>query len=157
MAACAGIYLADRHTGGCNALRVVIGLLIPFDHRKSEFAAHSAQGSFQNTRLAGTGRADQVENKNALVFEQGAVEGGQFVVLGQNILFYCYYGTFTFVMIVCVVSMIMTVSGFVPAYMIVAVIERILGAAAAGCAHNGFSGNGITGRNGFRRTGCVNS
>jgi hypothetical protein len=87
MAAGAGVDLAHWNPRSGNALGIIVSLLVPFNDGKAEFLRQVTQGPFEQRRLAGAGGADQVQDKNPLLFEQGAVEAGQAVVLGKNILF----------------------------------------------------------------------
>jgi len=87
MTAGAGIDLPYRDTGGGDAPGIVVGLLVPFDDGKAQFVRQVAQSPFKQRGLAGTGRTDQIQDKDPLVFEQGTVETGQAVVFAENILF----------------------------------------------------------------------
>jgi hypothetical protein len=82
----AGVDLAHRNPGGGDASGVVIGLLIPFNDGTAEFYGQISERAFQQGCLAGTWRTDQIQNKNAFVFEQGAVKTGKAVVFAKDIL-----------------------------------------------------------------------
>src|SRR6266704_2340597 len=87
MASGAGVDLAHRNPRSGDAPGVVIGLLITFDDGEAELLRQVMQGTFEQGRLAGTGRADQVQDENSLFLEQGAVKTGQTVVFTQNVFF----------------------------------------------------------------------
>jgi hypothetical protein len=82
-----GIDLLDRHTGGGDPTGIVIGLLITLNHRAAVLAGQVTQGPLQQRGLAGTGGRDQIQHQDSLLLKQGAIKGGQPVVLGQDILF----------------------------------------------------------------------
>ena len=80
-----GVDLLDRGAGGGDPDRIVVGLLVPFDHRRGKAAGQVLQGPLQDGGLAGTGGADQVQHEHPLRAEQGTVTLGQPVVLGEDV------------------------------------------------------------------------
>ncbi|OGU16484.1 MAG: hypothetical protein A2076_03640 [Geobacteraceae bacterium GWC2_53_11] len=136
MAAGAGVDLADRHTGGGDALGIVVGLLVPFDNGAAQRTGQVAQGALQQGRLAGAGGADQVEDKNPFVLEQGAVKGCQSVVLAQDVLFDGNGFPRNLVGPVLVgVAMTVVVSVGVMVVIMAMIVVMICRGTAAGCAH----------------------
>src|SRR6266702_4308922 len=138
MASGAGVDLAHRNPRSGDAPGVVIGLLITFDDGEAELLRQVMQGTFEQGRLAGTGRADQVQDKNSLFLEYGAVKTGQAVVFTQNVFFdgdlrplpgfsVMMVMMFAFVVVAVFVAMIAAVM-----MIVVVVIGR---GTSAGCAH----------------------
>jgi hypothetical protein len=87
VAAAAGIDLHRRDTGGGNALGIVARLLIPFEDGKMQLVLQIAERPLKEGRLAGTGGADKIIDKESLVPKDATILGGKPVILGEKIFF----------------------------------------------------------------------
>src|SRR6266568_1454134 len=107
------------------------------------------EGTFEQGCLAGTGRADQVQDKNSFFLEQGAVKTGQTVVFTQNVFFdgdlsplsgfsVMMVMMFAFVVVFAGMVVAVFVAMIVAVMMVVVVIVVVIGrGTSAGCAHGG--------------------
>jgi hypothetical protein len=131
MAPRSGVYLPHRNSGGGDTPGIVVSLLVTFYDGTAKFLRQVAQGSLKKRCLAGSGRADQIQNKNSLIFEQCAIKTGQTIVFAQNILFNsngrplaCFR-----VMMVCmfaVVPVCMLVFAVVPVLVVMVMVMVVL-------------------------------
>ena len=87
VAALAGIDLHRRGARGADAIRVVGGLLVAFDHGDSQLPGEARDGLHEERGLARTGAGDQVQREDALRAEQAAVGIGLRVVSCQDVAF----------------------------------------------------------------------
>ncbi|CAI8740595.1 protein of unknown function [Methylocaldum szegediense] len=87
VAALAGIDLQHRNAGGAYALRIVLGLLVAFDHADVEPLLEFRDAALQQRGLAGTGARKQVNGQNAVAFEKLPVASGMGVVAAEDVLF----------------------------------------------------------------------
>jgi hypothetical protein len=156
MATGAGVDLAHRHSGGGNALGVVVGLLVPFYNRKAEFPGQVTEGPFQQSCFSRTGGTDQIEDENPLFLEQRTIEACKAVVFAKDILFDTDLrpsprflvmgvgmrmgGVMARIRVIMVVGMamsvIMVMMVFMTVMMVVVVLMLVIWCGtAAGCAH----------------------
>ena len=84
MAAGAGIDLHDRCAGLAHALAVIGGRLIALDHIERRHTRKIAHGAFEQRRLAGTGRADQIERQDLPPGKPGPVLRRRRVIFREN-------------------------------------------------------------------------
>ena len=85
--ALAGVDLDRRRAGRPDALGVVRGLLVAFDHRDRQPALQRLDRLDEQGRLARAGARDDVEREQPPGGEARAVVAGEGVVLGQNVPF----------------------------------------------------------------------
>ena len=85
MAALAGVDLDRRRAGGADALGVVGGLLVAFDHADRKTVLQLGDGADQQCGLAGAGARDQVKDEHLVGAEARAVVGGETVVLAEDV------------------------------------------------------------------------
>lgn len=76
--------LNRRCPGGANAFAVIGGGLIAFDHEDRDFVLEVLNCPFQQRRLAGAGRADDVQCQDFPPLEPASVAHGERVVLGEQ-------------------------------------------------------------------------
>lgn len=80
MAAGAGVDLPGRHAGGGNALRIVVGLLVPFDDGTAIPARQISKGPLKGGCLAGARRTHKIEDKHSLFREKRPIVGGKVII-----------------------------------------------------------------------------
>ena len=86
MAALAGVDLHRARAGCADALGIVAGLLIAFDHADQVALAQRPYRLHQQRRLARPGTGDQIEREYAALGQGFAVVRGVTVVFCQNVL-----------------------------------------------------------------------
>jgi hypothetical protein len=87
VAAFAGIDLYDRGTRFSDAIGVVQGLLIAFDNADGKLGFEVAECPLQQTSLAGTWGADEIQGQDIACFEEPAVAFGEELVFLKDIQF----------------------------------------------------------------------
>ena len=89
MAALAGIDLDRRSTRGANAVGIVRGLLVAFDHRQRHVGVaflQSQDGGAEQRGFARTGAGHQIQRPHTMAVEMRAVLLCNLVVRTQHIL-----------------------------------------------------------------------
>jgi len=87
MAAFSGIDLNRGRPSSADTLRIARGLLIALNHRDRPAVPQRANGRDQQCCLAGAGAGDEVQRKDPVLLETGAVGVGKCVILGKDITF----------------------------------------------------------------------
>jgi hypothetical protein len=90
MTATSRIDLQGRTTGGPDSFGVMLGCLVPLDDRKRDLSAQIANRSFQQSGLACSRRANQVQGEGLALGQSVAIVLGQPIISFQNRLFQAY-------------------------------------------------------------------
>jgi len=85
MAAAVGVDLHGLGARGRHAAGIVVGLQVAFDDGHAELAGQVMQGAFQQGRLAGARRRDQVQGQDLALAQLLAHAGRDLLIGFQNV------------------------------------------------------------------------
>ena len=152
------VHLLYRHPGRRDPDGIIVGLLVPFDDRLAELPAKFAQSPLEEGRLAGAGRAHQIEDEDSAIAEDVPVRRGEPGVLREDILLnrdLFPRAVVTGPAMLMVVMVIMPVAVVIVVMMVMMVVRMVVtvvivmvmivgGTAAAGGAHGQSTSSSFT-------------